>query len=59
MVSHICGIKEKTNEPKLMDTENRLVVARGGGWVVKWVKEGSKSSKFQLSVSYRKLYTAY
>ena len=27
----------KKNKPKLIDTENKLVVARGGAWV-KWVK---------------------
>lgn len=29
--------KQKNKKTELMDTENRLMVARGGGWV-KWVK---------------------
>ena len=38
MISLICGIKTK-NKPKLIDTENRLVVGRDGGWGrAKWVK---------------------
>ena len=38
----------KTKNPRLIDTENRLVVARGGGrgWA-KWVK-GIKGTNFQL-----------
>lgn len=36
MISLICGIQKKKKK-ELIDTENRLVVARGGGWV-KWVK---------------------
>ena len=44
MISLICGIlknrNKKQKKTKLINTENRLVVARGGGgegWV-KWVK---------------------
>ena len=33
MISPICKIKTKQNL-KLIDTENRLVAARGGGWRV-------------------------
>ena len=41
MISLICGIENKqTNKPKLIETENRRVVARDGGAGVqaKWVK---------------------
>ena len=40
--------KNKTKNPKLTDTKNRLVIARGRGWGVgKWVK-GIKGRNFQL-----------
>ena len=35
----IFGIRKTIQKNKLMDTENRLVVARGRGWgLAKWVK---------------------
>ena len=42
MTSLICGIFNK----KIIDTENKLVVARGGGWGVREMGEdGQKVNK--------------
>ena len=42
MISLICGIKEKEEKTPLIDTENRLVVTRGGGWEVGKMGVGSQ-----------------
>ena len=38
----------QTKKPELMDIENILVVARGGGWGVCEIDDGSKGTNFQL-----------
>ena len=53
MISLTCGIKNKqmtqtSAKTKLTDTENRLVVARGGGGGVGKVGEGVKRYNLQL-----------
>lgn len=45
--SIIYGIRKTLNKSQLIDTENRLVVARGGGWEVGEIGEGSQ--KIQTS----------
>lgn len=47
MISFVCGILNKTNIKKLIDTRNRSVVARGRGW---WVDDmGEDNQKIQTS----------
>ena len=47
MISCIFRIYKKQKTTELIDTENRLVVARGGGWEVGQVDEGNE--KIQTS----------
>ena len=49
MISLLCGIKQRQKQQaKLTDTENRLVVARGGGWGTGEMGESTKATNFQL-----------
>ena len=45
MFLFICGVKKKK---KPTDTENRLLVARGGVWVVGKMDEGSEEVKTSI-----------
>ena len=56
VISLICGIsetkqrkKERIKKTRLSNTENKLVVARGGGWGMGEVDEGVKSKLTMMS----------
>ena len=42
------NLKKKQNKTELIETENRLVVARGGGWKVGEMGEGGQKVQTQL-----------
>ena len=45
MFLFICGVKKQNTT----DTENRLLVARGGVWVVGQMDEGSQEVKISIN----------